>query len=212
MIRQLCSFFLLGFLIVESSQAQSLKSLPSEKKKSATTYPNKKIQPKKKHPKSGTKKYVSPVVDTLRFLKPVDWSTVDTTWQDTLLKIGQHYLGVPYRYGGLDARGFDCSGFVSYCFGQTGFRLPHEAGAQMRLGERIAKDSAQKGDLIFFGYPRKNGFYISHSGMVVSNENGLVKFIHSASHVGIRYDYLNQNWYAQRFVGIRRYKKLPILP
>lgn len=162
---------------------------------------------KKKKRKSAYKRPRVYVIDSTRYLKPYDWTSGDSLWQDTVLAVGNRCLGIPYRYGGSDARGFDCSGFVMYCYKQVGYRLPHEAGAQMRAGIPIKKDSAHKGDLIFFGYRGKRGWYISHSGIVASNENGNLIFLHSASNIGIRYDSLNSPWYRQRFMGIRRYIK-----
>src|SRR5687767_15022085 len=44
------------------------------------------------------------------------------------------YRGVPYRNGGSDPSGFDCSGFVQYVFKQAGALLPRQVFEQFRIG------------------------------------------------------------------------------
>ncbi|WP_296666392.1 C40 family peptidase [Demequina sp.] len=56
------------------------------------------------------------------------------------------YVGVPYVSGGSTPAGFDCSGFVSYVYGQLGVSLPRSSSAYWSLGTRVS--SPQPGDLI----------------------------------------------------------------
>jgi cell wall-associated NlpC family hydrolase len=59
-------------------------------------------------------------------------------------------LGTPYRSAGDRPGGFDCSGLTMWSYGQAGVELPHSSFEQARLGEAVAKDAIQAGDLVFF--------------------------------------------------------------
>src|SRR5688500_9204693 len=58
--------------------------------------------------------------------------------------------GSPYRNGGADPGGFDCSGFVRYVFDQHGLAVPRSVGEQFRAGREVPPDAVQPGDLVFF--------------------------------------------------------------
>ena len=58
--------------------------------------------------------------------------------------------GIPYRNGGTDPTGFDCSGFTQYVFAQHGVSLPREVREQFRVGTSVQPDQLAAGDLLFF--------------------------------------------------------------
>lgn len=121
-----------------------------------------------------------------------------------LLKFAQKHLHYRYRSGGTSPKGFDCSGFVRYCFSKFGMLLPHSSAAQISHGVEIALGEAKAGDLIFFKGSNSKSSRIGHVGLIVAVGQGYVKFIHSAWKGGIRYDFLHANYYKKRFVGVRR--------
>jgi cell wall-associated NlpC family hydrolase len=108
--------------------------------------------------------------------------------------IAMQYLGVPYRWGGADPSGFDCSGFIMYVYAQVGVSLPHHAASQYGMGVAVSKDQLQAGDLVFF-----NG--LGHAGIYVGGGS----FIH-APHTGdvVKISSLYDSWYAGTWVGARR--------
>src|SRR3954453_22179933 len=57
--------------------------------------------------------------------------------------------GTPYRNGGSDPSGFDCSGFVTYVFGQNGVKVPRTVGDLFKAGHQV-KGAIEPGDLVFF--------------------------------------------------------------
>ncbi len=131
-------------------------------------------------------------------------STQSNSIATDLLKFAQKHLHYRYRSGGTSPRGFDCSGFVRYCFSKFGMLLPHSSAAQISHGVEIALGEAKAGDLIFFKGSNSKSSRIGHVGLIVSVGKGYVKFIHSAWKGGIRYDFLHADYYKKRYVGVRR--------
>ncbi|HEX6976391.1 MAG TPA: C40 family peptidase, partial [Vicinamibacterales bacterium] len=78
--------------------------------------------------------------------------------------------GAPYRNGGSDPSGFDCSGFVWYVFAQHGVRMPRTVMEQARVGESVS--GVEPGDLVFFN---TMGSGPSHVGISIGGD----EFIHA---------------------------------
>jgi cell wall-associated NlpC family hydrolase len=105
--------------------------------------------------------------------------------------------GVPYRNGGADPGGFDCSGFVWYVFAQHGLPLPRTVGEQFRAG-RSQVGGLQPGDLVFFSTVSPGA---SHVGIALGGD----EFVHAPSSTGqVRVERLSAPYWATRFVGARR--------
>src|SRR5450631_2999034 len=58
--------------------------------------------------------------------------------------------GAPYRNGGSDPNGFDCSGFTKYVFSRYGLSLPREVREQYRVGQSVKAEELAPGDILFF--------------------------------------------------------------
>jgi len=58
--------------------------------------------------------------------------------------------GTPYRNGGSDPTGFDCSGFTQYVFALHGVALPRDVREQFRYGNAVSEKDLAPGDLVFF--------------------------------------------------------------
>lgn len=106
--------------------------------------------------------------------------------------------GVPYRNGGSDPAGFDCSGLVWYVFAQHGLRVPRTVGELYRAGMPIDRSSVESGDLVFFD---TKGAGATHVGISI----GGAEFVHAPSTAGeVRVERLTTNYWMGRFVGARR--------
>jgi cell wall-associated NlpC family hydrolase len=106
--------------------------------------------------------------------------------------------GTPYRNGGSDPSGFDCSGFVQWVFNQVGLRLPREVRDQFGVGRDIALRDVAPGDLVFFETVSHGA---SHVGLVVAGD----EFVHAPSSKGVvRVEHLASAYWSRRFVGARR--------
>ena len=106
--------------------------------------------------------------------------------------------GVPYRNGGSDPSGFDCSGFVQWVFAQNGVLLPREVREQYTAGRKIDLRDVQPGDLVFFQTVSRGA---SHVGVVIGGD----QFVHAPSSTGVvRVERFTADYWTKRFVGARR--------
>jgi cell wall-associated NlpC family hydrolase len=105
--------------------------------------------------------------------------------------------GAPYRNGGSDPSGFDCSGFVTYVFGQSGIALPRTVGELSREGREV-NGPLEPGDLVFFTTIAPGA---SHVGIAIGGD----EFVHAPSTSGqVRVERLGAPYWSTRFVGARR--------
>lgn len=108
------------------------------------------------------------------------------------------YRGVPYRDGGTDPSGFDCSGFTQYVFRQVGAILPREVRDQFRSGIEVDRSDIAPGDLVFFETVSRGA---SHVGLAIGGD----EFVHAPSSRGVvRVERLTSSYWARRYVGARR--------
>ncbi len=107
--------------------------------------------------------------------------------------------GAPYRNGGSDPSGFDCSGFVNYVFGQNGIGVPRTVGEQFRAGKEVdPQKGLEPGDLVFFSTVSPGA---SHVGIAIGGD----EFVHAPSSAGaVRVERLSASYWATRFIGARR--------
>lgn len=126
------------------------------------------------------------------------------TLVEQLAKYANRFKGVPYVWGGTKPSGFDCSGFVRYVFAKFDMPLVHSSRQLSEIGYEVDTRQAFVGDLIFFSSSRKAGSPIGHVGIIVSNDDNGIKFIHASTSQGVTYSYLSERYYAERFVGVKR--------
>jgi cell wall-associated NlpC family hydrolase len=99
-----------------------------------------------------------------------------------LIQFAESLVGVPYKQGSSDPlRGFDCSGFITYVFQHFGILVPRSSIDFMGVGREVSVAELKGGDLILFNGTDSTEKFAGHMGLVVSNQNGVVNFIHSTS-------------------------------
>lgn len=100
-----------------------------------------------------------------------------------LLDFAKSMIGVPYRYASSNPdRGFDCSGFVSYVFGNFGFKVPRSSPEFASTGVPVKLSQAKVGDVLIFSGTSRKSKRIGHVGIIYSiDQDGHIKFIHSTS-------------------------------
>jgi murein DD-endopeptidase len=115
------------------------------------------------------------------------------------LDVAREMLGTPYRYGGRDPRGFDCSGLVGYAFNQGGIELPRTSREIFRISQKLAPQKLEPGDLVFFAISANK---ISHVGIYA----GQNRFIHSpSSGKGVSYARMDNSYWQKCLVGAGRF-------
>jgi len=106
--------------------------------------------------------------------------------------------GIPYRNGGADPGGFDCSGFTQYVFAHYGITLPRDVKAQFGAGRSVDRDEIAPGDLLFFTTVAPGA---SHVGIALDSRT----FVHAPSSSGVvRVEDAGASYWSRRFVGARR--------
>jgi cell wall-associated NlpC family hydrolase len=106
--------------------------------------------------------------------------------------------GVPYRLGGTDPSGFDCSGLVQYVFSRYGRTLSRVVTQQYDEGHRVGEDDLRPGDLVFFV---TSGRRVSHVGIAIGGD----RFVHAPNSRGVvRVESLGSEYWSRHYAGARR--------
>ena len=113
------------------------------------------------------------------------------------------FKGTRYKFGGTTRKGMDCSGLVYVSFQSENISLPRVSRDMATQGRRIKLSQVDKGDLVFFK-TSKNRKTINHVGLVVDAGRGNIKFIHSTSSRGVIISSLDERYWNDAFVEVRR--------
>ncbi|MFD2208382.1 NlpC/P60 family protein [Virgibacillus halophilus] len=112
------------------------------------------------------------------------------------ISAGYSVVGTPYVWGGKSPGGFDCSGFVSWAYGQAGVSLPSSTSAMSGVGTKVSYSNIKPGDLVFFNTYKHDG----HVGIYVGGGN----FI-GAQDSGVGVASMNNSYWKSVFSGhVRR--------
>jgi cell wall-associated NlpC family hydrolase len=107
-------------------------------------------------------------------------------------------MNTPYLWGGTSSNGIDCSAFCQRVMKYAlNIDIPRTSIMQSTVGEEVAREDLQFGDLVFFN---TRGSRISHVGIYL----GESVFAHSSSSGGVKTSSLNEDYYNGRYVTARR--------
>ena len=145
---------------------------------------------------AGPKEITRPITPTSRATKASAMQRIPGV---LALEAARSMLGVPYRYGGVDPSGFDCSGLMQYAFNQAGVKLPRTSRDIFRISQLISPEDLQPGDLVFFAISSNK---VSHVGIYADHN----RFIHApSSGKGVCYASLDNSYWRQRLVAVGRF-------
>ncbi|MCL2126643.1 MAG: C40 family peptidase [Treponema sp.] len=119
-----------------------------------------------------------------------------------LISAAEKYENTPYRYGGVNKNGLDCSGLVYVSFRDAlGIPVPRDTGGLYSWAEKIQLEDARPGDLLFFATAGSGA--VSHVGIFTGGRG----FIHSASEgpvTGVIRSSLDERYWKRAFIGAGR--------
>ncbi|MDR6808097.1 cell wall-associated NlpC family hydrolase [Dyadobacter sp. BE34] len=123
-----------------------------------------------------------------------------------VVQIARTYTGTPYRSGGNDKQGIDCSGLICQVYSEMGVKVPRISWQQSEFGQEVGSvEEIKAGDWLFFVPEAGKEGYVSHAGIVtdVRGRDEII-FIHASTSRGVREDNLFSTYFKGRFVKAMR--------
>jgi cell wall-associated NlpC family hydrolase len=126
-------------------------------------------------------------------------STQSKEKSEQLFKFYSIWHQTPYRLGGTNQNGIDCSAFVQRAYQQVfEHPIPRTTAQQIKVGHKVDYNQRQFGDLVFF----KTGINTRHVGIYVEDNS----FMHVSTSRGVMISRLDSPYWADAFWHVRRLK------
>ena len=137
------------------------------------------------------------VTQTQRISPSVAMSVEEAEIRQRLLIQYQEWQGVPYRLGGTNKRGVDCSAFTQLTFlQQLGVNLPRTTEDQVTQGKQVSLAILAPGDLLFY----RSSIKVRHVGVYL----GEGQFLHASTSRGVMISELDNPYWVEHFWQARR--------
>lgn len=124
---------------------------------------------------------------------------VESVNNSRLYSFIEEWWGTPYRLGGKDKNGVDCSAFVTTLLAVV-FQESFSGTSQQMYAQskRLrSRSELQEGDLVFFSIGHKR---VSHVGVYLDND----RFVHASSSAGVMISDLNEAYWTRYYTGAGR--------
>ncbi len=100
---------------------------------------------------------------------PVTSAGVPAGALGAMLRAAMSRQGLPYVWGAVGPKAFDCSGLVQWSFAQAGIAMPRVAADQALAGPAVPATRLAPGDLLFYHTDPTAPAYISHVAIYLGN-------------------------------------------
>ncbi|MFT5142610.1 MAG: hypothetical protein ACI80V_000318 [Rhodothermales bacterium] len=107
------------------------------------------------------------------------------------------WMGAPYKWGGENRNGVDCSAFVQNVLSDAlNVSIPRTTTLQKSIGTRVTPAALEVGDLVFFYTPKKT----NHVGLYLGDGD----FAHASTSRGVMLSNLSESYWKKAFTIARR--------
>lgn len=111
------------------------------------------------------------------------------------------WYGTPYKFGGNNQNGIDCSGFTNILFNEIyNIQLPRISRDIAEKVKRKYTKDLKEGDLVFFSFG--NSGVVNHVGVYLHNNN----FVHASTSRGVIISNLSEPYYGDFLVKCGSYE------
>jgi len=111
------------------------------------------------------------------------------------------WYGTPYKYGGNNQNGIDCSGFTNVLYKEIyKIQIPRVSKDIAENVKRKYTEDLKEGDLVFFSFGKTGT--VNHVGIYLHNN----MFVHASTSKGVIISNLTESYYGDYLVKCGSYK------